>query len=169
MVRAGGVLAGRDDREVDLVVTAGDDARPELGRDLGLGASDERDLTRLQLGRDHVDGRARRGERSTSAGVLHHPQRTDDVDRPPERGAGELRQQLDEEARPHLVTDRDSAGSTDEPGDDRRRILGLPPRTQVEDTRLRLDTRGASSRGMTIVASPSRGTTSIVSRSSGIA
>ena len=30
---------------------------------------------------------------------------------------------------------------TDEPGDDRRRILGLLPRTQVEDTRLRLDAR----------------------------
>ena len=49
MVRAGGVLAGGDDREVDLVVTAGDDARRQVGRDLGLGASDERDLTRLQL------------------------------------------------------------------------------------------------------------------------
>ena len=136
MVRAGGVLAGRDDREVDLVVTTGDDPRAELGRDLGLGASDERDLTRLQLSRDHVDRRAGGRERVDLGRVLHHPQRTDDVDRPPEHGTGKLREQLDEEARPHLVADRDAASSADEPGDDRRRILGLLPRTQVEDTRL---------------------------------
>ncbi len=168
MVRAGGVLAGRDDGEVDLVVTAGDDARAELGRDLGLGASHERDLTRLQLRRDHVDGCARGGERVDLGRVLHHSQRTDDVDRPPELRTGELREQLDEEARPHLVADRDMASGPDQPGDDRRRIFGLLPRTQVEDTRLRLDARRLE-RGTIIVASASRGTTSIVSRSSGIA
>ena len=56
VVRAGGVLAGGDDREVDLLVALGDDPRRQVGRYLGLGASDQRDPAGLQLGRDAVDG-----------------------------------------------------------------------------------------------------------------
>ena len=51
------------------------------------------------------------------------------------------RQQLDEEARPHLVADRCRLRRAGELGDDRRRVLGLVPRPQFEHAGLLDDPR----------------------------
>ena len=123
----------------------------------------------MQLGGDPVGGGAGGAQGGDLGGVLDHPQRADDVDGAAELGARHLRQQLDEEAGPHLVADGG-----------RRRARPASPATIAVGSSVSSHgssvntpgcstTRGASSRGMTIVASPSRGTTSIVSRSSGIA
>ena len=117
---------------------------------------------------DPVGGRTGRAQRIDLGGVLHHPQRADDVDGAAERGARQLREQLDEEAGPHLVADGDGRRPPGELGGEGGRILGLVPDAQREHARL-LDDPGASSRGTSSVASASRGTTSMVSRSSGIA
>ena len=61
VVGAGRVLAGGDDGEVHPVVALGQDAAADVGRHLGLGAPDQRDLAGLQLGRDPVGGRRRPG------------------------------------------------------------------------------------------------------------
>ena len=132
VVRARRVLAGGDDGEVDLVVALGEQPGRDVRRDLGLGAPDERDLAAVELVGDPV-GRGPGGAQGVDlGGVLDHPQRPDDVDRSPERGARQLRQQLDEEAGPHLVADGGRRGAGGEAGDDRRRVLRLAPRQQAE-------------------------------------
>ncbi len=90
-MRAGGVLAGCHDREVDLVVALLDDATTEVGRDLGLGASDERDLAALQLTGDSIDRRGSGGECIDLGAILRHPQRADHVDGARVLGAAQLR------------------------------------------------------------------------------
>ncbi len=132
MVRARCVLARCDDREVHLLVTLLDDPATEVGGDLGLGPADERDLAALQLAGDRVDGRAGSGERIDLGLVLGPPQRTDDVDRTGVLGAGQVREQFDEEAGPHLVTDSDPLRTCGQLAGDRRRVVGLAPWDEVE-------------------------------------
>ena len=131
---------------------------------------DERDAAGVQLGGDAVDRCAGGGERIDLGLILHHPQRSDHVDGAPVLGARELRQQLDEEPWPTSGRRRRACERPDDsPATTARRVVGLAPRQRASNTPGCSATRGASSRGMTSVASPSRGTTSIVSRSSGIA
>ena len=136
VVRARRVLAGGDDREVHLLVALGEDPGRQLGGHLGLGAADERDVAGVELGGDPVDGGARCGERVDLGLVLDHPQRADHVDGTAVAGVRELREQLDEEPRPHLIADREGAGrrtgSLHQPGDDRGRVIGLAPGQQAE-------------------------------------
>ncbi len=136
VVRAGCVLAGGDDGEVHLVVPLGDEAGRDVGRHLGLGAADERDLTAVELVGDAIGGRTGGPQRSDLGRVLDHSQRADDVDRPAERRLGQARQQLHEESGPHLVADGRRRGAADELGDDGRRVVGLLPRAQTERARL---------------------------------
>ena len=123
----------------------------------------------MQLGGDPVGGRAGGAQGGDLGGVLDHAQRADDVDGTAELGARQLRQQLDEEPGPHLVADRGGRRTA------RRGAATIAVGSSVSLPRASVNTpgcsttRGASSRGMTSVASPSRGTTSIVRRSSGIA
>ena len=132
VVRAGGVLAGGDDGEVHLVVALLDDAAAQLGRHRGLGAPDEVDLAALELAGDLVDGRAGRGECVDLGLVLRHPLHPDDVDGSGERRVRHVREQLDEEPRPHLIADRDAPGPGCQPPGDGGRILRLPPRQERE-------------------------------------
>ncbi len=140
VVRAGGVLPGGDDGEVDLVVALGQQPGRDVGRHLGLGPPDEGDVTGVQLVGDPVGGRTGGTQGGDLRGVLDHPQRPDDVDGAAERRAVEPRQQFDEEPGPHLVTDRRRRRAAGEIGDDRRRVLGLLPRAQREHARLIDDT-----------------------------
>ena len=145
-------------------------SRAEMSADTcGLGAPDERDLAGVELGGDPVGGGAGGAQGGDLGGVLDHPQRADDVDGAAELGARQLRQQLDEEAGPHLVAD----GGRRAPRRRARRRSPIGSSVSSHGSSVNTPgcstTRGASSRGTTSVASPSRGTTSIVSRSSGIA
>jgi hypothetical protein len=132
VVRARCVLPRSDDREVDLVVSLFDDATTEVRRHLGLGATDERDLAALQFAGDPIDRCGGRCECIDLRLVLRHPQRTDHVDGAGVLGAGKLRQQFDEEPRPHLIADGDALRARRQPGDDGCRVLRLTPRQQVE-------------------------------------
>ena len=118
VVRAGGVRAGGDDGEVDLVVTLGEQPGRDVGGHLRLGAPDEGDLPAVQLGGDAIGGVAGGAQGGDLGVVLDRAQRADDVDGPPVRRPRQVRQQLDEEARPHLVADGDRRGRTAQPGDD---------------------------------------------------
>ena len=128
VVRAGGVLPGGDDGEVDLVVTLGEEPGRDVGGHLGLGAPDEGDLAGVQLRGDAIGGRAGGAQGGDLGVVLDRAQRADDVDGAPVRRLRKVRQQLDEEARPHLVADRDRRCRAAQAGDDLDGIGGLRPR-----------------------------------------
>ena len=132
MVGAGGVLTSGHDGEVHLVVALFDDPATQVCRHLGFGAADQRDLAALQLSGDPIDSRTGRGERLDLGRVLRHAQRADHLDRTRVLRTWQLRQQFDEETRPHLIAHSDSRGAAGEPGDECRRILRLPPREEVE-------------------------------------
>ena len=136
VVRAGGVLPRCDDREVDLLVALCDDPRRQVGRDLGFRATDQRNPAGLQLGGDPIDGGPGSCQCVDLGLVLDHPQRPDHVDRSGVRGSGQLWQQLDEEPGPHLIADRQRAGTGRQRGDQRCRIVGFVPGQQVEHARL---------------------------------
>ena len=140
-MRAGRVLAGGHDGEVHLVVPFGDDPPAEFGRHRRFGAPDQFDLTTLQLTGDLVDRRSGGCQGIDLGLILRHPQRADDVDRPDVVRPGDVREQLDEEPRPHLIPDGDPPGSRRQLADERRRVFGLAPREQVEHARL-LDDAG---------------------------
>ena len=127
VVRAGRVRPGGDDGEVDLVVTLGEEPGGDVGGDLRLGAPDEGDLTGVQLRSDAIGSGAGGAQRGDLGVVLDHAQRTDDVDGPPVRRLRQVRQQLDEEARPHLVADRDRRRRAAQAGDDLDGIGRLRP------------------------------------------
>ena len=88
-MRAGGVLAGGDDREVHSMVALGQDAPRQLGRHIGLGATDQRDRTGLQGGRDAIDRGGGGPQRVHLVGILHGAQRTDHIARVAELGGRE--------------------------------------------------------------------------------
>ena len=122
---------------------------------LRLGAAEQRDVTALELRGHAVGRRAGGGERGDLGGVLALPQRTDDLDRAPERGRRQAREQVDQEAGPRLVADRRGAGPPGEVGHDRHRVLGLAPRAQREHPGLLDDARrlepGDDERGVTVL------------------
>ena len=99
------------------------------------------EITALELRGHTVGRRASGGERRDLGGVLALPQRTDDLDRPPEHGRRQAREQVDEEAGPRLVTDHHGARPPGEVRHDRHRVLGLAPRAQREHPGLLDDTR----------------------------
>ena len=113
----------------------------DVGGHVGLGASDEWDLAALELPGDPIGGSAGRAECIDLGRVLHHAQRADDVDGATERGAGQQREQLDEEAGPHLVADGDGPGPSGELGGEGGRVLGLVPDPQREHAGLLDDAR----------------------------
>ena len=121
----------------------GDDARrhgrptppPRCGRRAGSGRSG----VRPQCDRPRRQPAA---SAARSAASLDHAQRPDHVDRPAVLGARQVRQQLDQEAGPHLIADRDATGARDHRCGERDRIVGLVPRDEAEHTGLWLDARG---------------------------
>ena len=121
---------------------------------------------------DVVDDRGGGAQRVDLGRVLHHPQRTGDVGGAPERDVGQRALEVEHEAGPRVVADRGrrdvGVDAGDEPGHDLDRVVGLVPREQLERVGL-LDDARRLERGITSTASASAGTTSIVSRSSGIA
>ena len=64
MMWRGRVLTRRDDREVDHVVAFGDEPRGDVGADGSFGATDERDVARVQL-RGHPIGGGTSGRPQT--------------------------------------------------------------------------------------------------------
>ncbi len=106
-----------------------------MSRHLRLGPPDERDLAALQFTGDPVDGSAGSGQGGDLRLILRHPQRADHIDGSGVRGTGKLREQFDEEAGPHLVAHCHPTGPGGQPGDDRRRVLRLPPRQEIEHAR----------------------------------
>ena len=146
MVRAGGVLTGGDDGEVDLVVTLFEDSSAEMGGHFRLGSPHERDLAALQFAGDPVDGSACCGQGGDLRRILGHPQRTDHVDGSGVGRTAKLWQQLDEEAGPHLVAHCDPTRSGGQPGDDRRGVLRLTPRQEIEHSREFANPRGLERR-----------------------
>ena len=145
-----------------------DEAAADVGRHVRLAASDQRDRSGLQLGRDPVGRSAGPAQRLDLVRILHRPEGAGHLAGASERGQRQQRLEVDEEAGPRPISDRHRPRPSDELGDDRHRVLRLVPRHRP-NTSGRSTTRGASSRGTTNVASRSTGTTNMVSRSSGIA
>ena len=155
VVRAGGVRAGADDGEVDLVVTLGDEPGGDVGGHLRLRPPDEGDLAAMQLGGDAIGGLAGGAQGGDLGVVLDHAQRADDrrrrADTTPPAGAAEAR--------------RESAPTSGR----RRRPSRPPPHSRATRSTGSADsghgamvntsgcstTRGASSWATTSVASPS--------------
>ena len=127
------------------------------------------DLAGLELGGDPVGGGAGGAERLDLGVVLDGPDRADDVVGRASVAPGEAGQQIDQEAGPRAVADGDR--SRPRRPDRRRGRWGRSVSSHGwrRNTSGRSTTRGASSRGTTSMASPSTGSTSIVSRSSGMA
>ena len=162
--------AGGDDGEVGALVAALEHPLDELAVHVELGAAGER--ARPHRCGDVVDDAAPRAQRVDLVGVLHHPQRTGDVGRAPERDVGQRALQVEDETGPRVVADgrrRRRRRAVDQPGDDARSGSSVSSQGTTSNASGRSTTRGASSRGTTSTASPSTGSTSIVSRSSGIA
>ena len=170
VVGAGGVRARGDDGEVDPGVALGEQTAPDVGRHLGLGPTDQGDVAGLELGRDAVGGRGRVGQGGDLLRVLPGPERSDDLrGPPPPEPVAELGLQVEHEPGPRAVAHRRHArGGADQTRDHRDRIGGLRPRCDGEDVRP-LDHPGRLQLGDDEHRLASRGTTSMVRRSSGIA
>ncbi len=132
VVWAGGILPGRDDREVHELVTLSKYARRQIRRYFRLGPADQRDVTVLQLGGDDVDGRRGILQRFDLGGVLHGPQRTRDMRRLTPRRLRQQGLQIEQERRPASIADAEHGPLADQVGHDLHRRLGLAPRTHVE-------------------------------------
>ena len=161
--------AGGDDGEVHPVVALGEQAPADVGRHLGLGAADERDVAGLQL--RPPPGRPpspRRAQGLDLGRVLAGPERAVDLAGPRERGRGQRGWQVDEEAGPRVVADGDVAGRADEPRHDGRPGPRSRPRAQREHVGP-LDHPGRLEPGHDQGGVAVDGHTSIVSRSSGMA
>jgi hypothetical protein len=134
VVRAGRVRAGGDDGEVHVLVPPLEDAPAQVGRDLGLGAPDQRYGTGLQLGGDGVDRRTGGTQRLDLGGVLAGPQLTEHPVGPAEGGARQRHLEVEDEAGPCPVADgqRPACDRSDEAGHDVDGIVGLVPGPQRE-------------------------------------
>ena len=140
MMRTGGVLPGGDDGEIHAVMALLENLASEFGRDRRLGLPDERDLATLQPGGDPIDGGPGFAKTGDLLGVLHLPDRARDGRCPAKRGVGHLVGEIDEKARPHVVTDGDRVGGAGEVGDLCDRILGFAPWRNREDLGPLVDT-----------------------------
>ena len=132
VVGAGGVGARRDDGEVHTVVALGAQAAAELGRHLRLGATDELDVARLELGGHTIGGRAGPPQGFDLGGVLPGAQRPHHLAPPGEHGGRQRVLQVDHEPRPRAITDGDAVHPADQLGDDGHRVVGLVPGAERE-------------------------------------
>lgn len=132
VVRRGCVGPRRDDGEVHPLVSLSPQASTDVGRHLGLGATDQGDVTRLELRGHPIGGGASPSQRLDLRSILHRPQGSHHLARPPEAGGRETIQQVDKEARPRLITDSRGTRTVRECGHDLDGIVGLVPRPQCE-------------------------------------
>ncbi len=127
-----GIGTGSHDGEVDPVVALVDQATTDVGRHLGLGASDQPDVAALQLRSNPIGRCAGRLQRCDLGVVLDRTHRSDDVVGPRDLRAVEMGQQVDQESGPHTVADGNGSGTTSEAGDQIDRIVGLVPGDEIE-------------------------------------
>ena len=167
VVRAGRIRPGGDDREVGALVAGVEHALDELTMHVDLPTAAEGPLT--HRGRDLVDCVRGRAQRVDLRRVLHDPERPGDVDRTPEPERGISVVQLDHEARPGLVADGGHPRAAQRARPRSRSGRRSPPMVADANAPSAGSTRGASSRGTTSIGGAVGRTTSMVSRSSGIA
>ncbi len=132
MVRAGRVRPRTDDGEVHPLVALRQQPPADLGRDLGLGAPDERDLSVLERLGHAVGGGTGPGQHLDLGRVLHGPEGRGDRRRPQVAGGGAVGLEVEHEPGPRAVVDGDGGGRTHQPGHQVERVLGLGPRAHRE-------------------------------------
>ena len=120
VVRAGRILTGCDDGEVDDIVALRQQPGRDVGRDGGFGAADERDLAGVELGCDEVGRGAGPCESIDLRRVLHRTQRRGDARRLRPARVRQQRLEVDEEGRPAAVADGKVRAATHKLGDHRR-------------------------------------------------